>query len=407
MTVAASPAEAGARLVDSGTPAAAFDALNRRAGGTLQAFWDDATGIPRFLAGTGGADRIPYVPTAAEAGNPLAIARGFLDENRALFKLDAVAKSFGPARLEPDLQLNFSNIRLPQVYNGIPVFGKQLVVHLDAQNRIVAVDGQLAPGLNIAREATVTRDSAEQIALADLRDNELDPAEAASVKPTVVKDKTDQAVYVDDKGKGTLTWSVKVTTEAPLGEWTIFVNANRPQVVHAVDTLDDAKQRETYTAENSTDVPGRLLVQEGERSSDPVAQAAQDAAGKVYDYYFTTFKRDSIDGRGLTMVSTVHYGSTTEDAENAAWIGDAQQMIYGDGGKLFKPLSYGLDVVGHEFTHGITDSTSQLNYEGQSGALNEFVLRYLRGHDRQGQLDDRRDRGEISTISRAVPAQSL
>ena len=46
-------------------------------------------------------------------------------------------------------------------------------------------------------------------------------------------------------------------------------------------------------------------------------------------------------------------------------------MIYGDGGQIFKPLSYGLDVVGHELTHGITENTANLVYEGQSGALNE------------------------------------
>ncbi len=41
------------------------------------------------------------------------------------------------------------------------------------------------------------------------------------------------------------------------------------------------------------------------------------------------------------------------------------------GVRIFKPLAYGLDVVGHEFTHGITDGTAGLIYEGQSGALNE------------------------------------
>src|SRR5205085_6209765 len=93
--------------------------------------------------------------------------------------------------------------------------------------------------------------------------------------------------------------------------------------------------------------------------------------GRVYDYYVNTFKRDSIDGQGMPMVSTVHYGSSAQDAQNAAWVGQKQQMIYGDGGKIFKPLSLGLDVVGHEFTHGITDNTAQLIYQGQSGALNE------------------------------------
>jgi Zn-dependent metalloprotease len=350
---------------------AAFNALNARAGGTLEASWDAVTGIPRFLTGSEKSVRIPYTPTAAEKGNPLAIARGFLDENRALFRLNAVASDFGPSRMEPDLQLSFSNIRMPQVYKGIPVFGKQLVVHLDAQQQIVAVNGQYAPGISIPTQPTLAKGQAEQVALDDLKANQLDDNERATVQTDLRSDKTALNIYVDDKGRATLTWIVTVLTTSPLGESTIFVNARRPVLVHAIDSAENAKLRRTYTARNGTDIPGRLLAEEGERPSDQVALAAHDAAGKVYDYYSNTFHRDSIDGHGMPMVSTVHYGSDPEDAENAAWISEATQMVYGDGGRIFKPLSYGLDVVGHEFTHGVTDSTSQLIYEDQSGALNE------------------------------------
>ena len=142
-------------------------------------------------------------------------------------------------------------------------------------------------------------------------------------------------------------------------------------MLHTISSADNAKQRSTYTAQNSTDLPGRQLIREGEKSRDPVAQAAQDNAGKVYDYYFNNFKRDSLDGQGMEIVSTVHYGSDPQDAENAAWIGELKQIIYGDGGRIFKPLAYGLDVVGHELTHGVVDNTAQLVYESQSGALNE------------------------------------
>ncbi|MFL5734293.1 MAG: M4 family metallopeptidase [Chloroflexia bacterium] len=355
---------------DMPSPAVAFEALNRRTGGGLQVSWDPNLGVPRFLD-AGSSAYIPYEPTAAEVGNPLAMARGFLDANRALFGLGSVAADFGPGRLEPDTQLGFAHVRLPQLYHGIPVFGKQLLVHFTPQGRIVAVNGGYVPELGVATEPTIGKEQAEQVALDDLKENQLDAAEAASVKARVVSDKTAPAVYVDNKGKATLTWSVKVVTTEPLGDWTFFVNARRPVVTHAIDAAEDAKLRETYTADNTEDIPGRLLIQEGERSRDPIAQAAQDNAGKVYDYYFNTFKRDGVDGRGSPMVSTVHYGSDPETAENAAWVGEAGQMVYGDGGKIFKPLAYGLDVVGHEFTHGVIESTSNLTYEGQAGALNE------------------------------------
>ncbi len=176
---------------------------------------------------------------------------------------------------------------------------------------------------------------------------------------------------MDRADKPRLAWYVTVMTESPLGQWRYFVNARRPVVIHAFDSLADAKRRITYTADNTTDLPGQRLIDEGERSRDQVAQAAHDNSGIVYDYYATNFQRDSIDGQGGAIVSTVHFGSSQEEAENAAWISELQQMIYGDGGRIFRPLALGLDVVGHELTHGVTDHTAQLIYEGQSGALNE------------------------------------
>jgi len=69
----------------------------------------------------------------------------------------------------------------------------------------------------------------------------------------------------------------------------------------------------------------------------------------------------------MTIISTLHY-----DAGycNAFWNGE--QMTYGDGdGAACQPLSGGLDVVSHELTHGVTEFTSGLIYENESGALNE------------------------------------
>lgn len=351
---------------------AAFGRLQILAAGKLDAHWNAATGIPDFIAGNSADAFIPYTPSAAERGNPAAIARGFLDENRALFKLASVAENLAVLRVEADPQLGFAHVRLAQMYRDLPVYGKQLVVHLDAQERVVAVNGQFAPDIFVATTPTLTARDAEQIALADLLDVQLDPAERARVTTEILADKTQLVIYVDAASKATLTWHVTILTETPLGQWKFFVNARRPVIAHRLDTLNNAKLRRTYSAEGKTSVPGKLLIEEGERAkSDAVAQAAHDGAGKVYDYFFNTFKRDGVDGRGSPMVSVVHFGSDPEDAENAAWIGEKQLMIYGDGSKAFKALAYGLDVVAHEFTHGITDFTANLNYEGQSGALNE------------------------------------
>ena len=49
-------------------------------------------------------------------------------------------------------------------------------------------------------------------------------------------------------------------------------------------------------------------------------------------------------------------------------------MVYGDGdGRLFNRFTISLDVVGHELTHGVTQTEAQLLYRGQPGALNESM----------------------------------
>lgn len=102
---------------------------------------------------------------------------------------------------------------------------------------------------------------------------------------------------------------------------------------------------------------------------DPAAVSAHINAGKVFDYYKTKFARNSLDNNGMKLISTVHIG---EKWNNAAWNG--KQMLYGDGdGERMISLSGGLDVIGHEMTHGVIDRTADLVYENESGAINESL----------------------------------
>ncbi len=55
--------------------------------------------------------------------------------------------------------------------------------------------------------------------------------------------------------------------------------------------------------------------------------------------------------------------------DNAFWNGVF--MAYGDGNVAFKPLAQALDVAAHEMTHGVIQHTVNLEYRGESGALNE------------------------------------
>lgn len=87
---------------------------------------------------------------------------------------------------------------------------------------------------------------------------------------------------------------------------------------------------------------------------------------ETYDYYKTTFNRSSVDGNGLALMSYVNDG----EQDNAHWDGTA--MNFGIRSTNSKGVT-GIDVTGHELTHGVTQYTSALNYSNESGAMNESM----------------------------------
>jgi zinc metalloprotease ZmpA len=109
----------------------------------------------------------------------------------------------------------------------------------------------------------------------------------------------------------------------------------------------------------------------GTGSSSDRATAAVDVhygSAATWDYYRDVFGRTGIAGDGKGALSRVHYGS---NYDNAFWQDACFCMSYGDGdGSQFNPL-VGLDVTGHEMSHGVTSHTAALDYEGESGGLNE------------------------------------
>jgi Zn-dependent metalloprotease len=138
----------------------------------------------------------------------------------------------------------------------------------------------------------------------------------------------------------------------------------------AIPSPGRKKHRLVYDAQNKpfAYLPGKLIRSEGDPpTSDPAVNEAYNHAGTTYDFYRNVFKRNSLDGNGMSLISSVHLGNKLN---NAFWTGE--QMAYGDGdGNIFIRFTKSLDVVGHELTHGVVTHTSNLVYKDEPGALNE------------------------------------
>ncbi len=131
-----------------------------------------------------------------------------------------------------------------------------------------------------------------------------------------------------------------------------------------------APDREISDAQQQETLPGvRVRGEDDPPSADVSVNEAFDGLGATFDFYLDAYGRSSIDGKGGPLWATVHYG---RDYDNAFWNGE--RMVFGDGdGEVFTRFTRSLTVIAHELTHGVTEFSGGLEYQSQSGALNESI----------------------------------
>lgn len=301
--------------------------------------------------------------------------------------------------------LGYKHFRYVPVVNGVPVKDSQVIIHVDKSNNVYAINGELNNDAS-AKTANSKKLSANQALDHAFKAIGKSP-EAVSNGNVANKNKAELKAAATKDGKYRLAYDVTIRyIEPEPANWEVTVDAETGKVLKKQNKVEHAAatgtgttlkgktvslnissesgkyvmrdlskptgtQIITYDLQNRQyNLPGTLVSSTTNQFTTSSQRAAVDAhynLGKVYDYFYQTFKRNSYDNKGGKIVSSVHYGSKYN---NAAWIGD--QMIYGDGdGSFFSPLSGSMDVTAHEMTHGVTQETANLNYENQPGALNE------------------------------------
>jgi Zn-dependent metalloprotease len=141
------------------------------------------------------------------------------------------------------------------------------------------------------------------------------------------------------------------------------------QMRPAADTATGAAWT-IHSTDNGTALPGRPVrsVGQPESGDEAVDEAAYGVAGALA-LFAEIYGRASFDGAGAPVIATVHYG---RDYVNAFW--DGTQLVFGDGDRrVFGRFTRPVDVLGHEFSHGVVEHTAGLVYQGQPGALNESM----------------------------------
>jgi bacillolysin len=315
---------------------------------------------------------------------------------------------------------------MAQVYEGVRVHGGELVVQKEG-SRTLSVFGTLFEGIGLPVTPTVSADQAldivERLAGVDLgppREPVLLvlPLEAGGYALTwrtraITTDGDFSEYFIDARtgalvlkqsflkhqaqpaavglGKGVLDDDKKMSAST-LPNVTGFVSLDvlRPPSLVTFDLKGDLTRLLNF-------LNGTLVLRQTDVANDSdntwTDGAVVDAhtyAGYTYDYYFKRFGRRGLDNQNLEILSVVHpvrrddIGSYSTPIVNlfylnAFYAGDGL-MVYGEGlpagrrdsfGQSWNYVSGALDVVAHELTHGVTEYSSNLNYQGESGALNE------------------------------------
>jgi hypothetical protein len=161
-----------------------------------------------------------------------------------------------------------------------------------------------------------------------------------------------------------------------------FIDITRA-MYNTASNMPDQPQGALWTIDGNNSDASSIQVQQlissddlnwpNPNNSNNTATAASAAfnGANAYDYYLNVHGRNSIDGNGGTIISVINVEENGQGMDNAFWNG--QLMAYGNGLTYFKPLAGGADVAGHEMTQGVIQATANLQYQDQSGALNESM----------------------------------
>jgi vibriolysin len=255
--------------------------------------------------------------------------------------------------------------RYSQTFNGLPVIGGDLVVHVDAKGAITGANG--------TARGDFSPTAGTNALIASTGDSNIinDERWAGLTGRTITASRT---VYINTAA-GTLHKAYERIVEGKRGgdpvQDKVYVDVDTGAVLEVHPQIHFARNRSTHNLNGGTSLPGAVARTEAQGPvADVDVNAAHDGAGDTYDMYASIHSRDSFDNAGALLRSSVHYST---NYCNAFW--NNVQMVYGDGNASQNclPLARSLDVAAHEMTHAVTSRESNLTYSGESGGLNESL----------------------------------
>lgn len=280
--------------------------------------------------------------------------------------------------------------------DGVPVEDSIIDIHIGADKRVQLANGSLPNIEEIANGVTIGRIEALAATKRAIG--------AKSMRGTPRAD----LVVLPQNGKGVMAYSVKMSTNEPLGDWEVFIDADTGKEIKRVNQMvfTADPNAEPVTGKGAVYVTNPLkcevtnedlrhltttklvgkwanVINEDVPGSDKADyQHIYDPADTHFDeanmYYYINTIHDFYNSLGfkkldMPMKATVHLG---DKYDNAYFSPMENAMAFGDGNR-FNDLAKEESVCYHEYSHAAINQIVKLTYSAESGAMNEGQADYF------------------------------
>jgi len=316
-----------------------------------------------------------------------------LRELHAYFESEVKKGNLRIRLVQDDPEAMMEHRRYTQYYKDLEVFGGEIIEHFK-EGKLVGINGEYYEIRDFDTVPLITKDTAVELFKADLeKSNLLANEEKSKLIIYPLEDKDYYLAYLIVLGEEvgySMTGIIDARTGKVLfkypniktedltigfgygyhGEQYKFPTSLQNGKYYLADESKarPVNQYTSYKYANST----FYIASDDDNlwDYDGALVSAHTFLGLAYDYYYLVFGRKGINDNNLRIICSVHFAEP-DYADNAFWDPEVAAIFFGEPGQNNEQNAGAIDVVAHEYSHGVTDYTSSLIYLFESGALNE------------------------------------
>ena len=363
----------------------------------LKIYQENEKGIPNFIDGK--------IVEKVAKGTEVDVIHSFFEENKGAFRINNPAEELKVRQIALD-DIGMRHLRFEQYYNNLRVIGGDLSVHFTGDDILKTINGNYIPDIKIETSPVLSLPEAEQIAIDDLKEISDEG-----------KIKQQELVIFPWEGEVYLCWRMFIFSDTPMGRWEYFIDAKNSDIVFKANRIMDAEEIGTgtgvmgnvynhldtyyngstfemsdYTRQAANNIhdhdgqmpagnyirtniagsslPGTLATDSDNIWNSSTQAPAVDGhmySALFYDWLLRETGRNGYDDNGASMLTVVNYSG--EGDNNAYW--DGSRIVVWSWSTGWRSLAGCPDVIAHEWGHAVTETTSNLVYQKEPGALNE------------------------------------